>query len=108
MTDCALGPADRFYVIVGARKFGRAWVSIEGVKGTAVAAVATSAKVSAKKQSAISAEDFRNAAATAAGEEASVTAAASAAAAEEEVSAAVALVAAAAFAAAALVEAAEC
>src|SRR5215218_8335919 len=73
VTGCAQGPARWYYVVVGTRKFGRAWVSTEGAKATAARAAAINVTDSAKKQSASQA-DSRSAAATAAGA-ASVTAA---------------------------------
>ena len=64
VTGCALGPAHWLISLRAHKKFGRAWVSIEGAKGIAVAAAATSAKVSVKSSNtAIS--DIRSGAATA-------------------------------------------
>ena len=107
MTGCAQGPARWYYVVVGTRKFGRAWVSTEGAKATAARAAAINVTVSAKRQSANQA-DSRSAAATAAGA-ALVTAVGLAAVpavvvAMAAASVAVALVAAAVFEAAAVAE----
>src|SRR5438552_17721146 len=67
LTGCALGPARWFYIVVGTRKFGQAWVSTEGAKATAAGAAAISVTIfSAERLSPNRAADFRSAAVMAA------------------------------------------